>query len=251
MRSEAASSDQGEEHEHYGNTHDCECDGFQRRVIRVGLRQDVARSDVEQEAGEDAQVDQKTLRRNVHEKGDGRTDEGGGGVKGKEPERFASAVAVGEHQRDRVHPVGEVMGNDRDSDREADGGSRLEAKPDRDAVRQAVPGQRERRRDSDGRTVMVVFRVFPLVGTVDQQSLLDDVEAEETADESDHRRHEGGARRLAESRDLGEQVEGHDRQDDTGTEPQDKVKSTAIPKREQAPERGRKERAKSKKKSHT
>ena len=179
-----------------------------RALAAVGLREDVARSDVEDEAREDAQIDEERVRRKREkQRGDGSGDRCQSVC---QQERLGTlfSVLMGEHERYRVHAVGKSVRYDCHRHHYADGRIDLETQTDADAVKKAVSDERRRRKRSD--VGMVVVRVVLFVVMVDEYRLFQEMECEKTHRERDH-----GVRRfetvfVRKFEDLGQDFESGD-----------------------------------------
>lgn len=146
--------------------------------------ENISGADIEEEAGEEAEVEDEEVVGDSEEDGRGGADDGGEGVGEQEEFGFLVGVVISQHQRNGVHAIGEVVGDDGDGNNDADGGVNLKGEADTDTVHETVADQGQGGENANMR--MGVSSVFVFVAVVEQDGFLDDMEEEETDDQSDH-----------------------------------------------------------------
>lgn len=153
--------------------------------FRMGFWKDVARADVQDEAGENSKIDEKRVFGKCEQHGRRGTRNGRERIREEERPGLFRRILVTEHEGDRIHAVGKSVRDNgkryHESNREVD----LESESDSDAVDETVGDEREGRHHADVR--MVVVRVIGLVAMVDENRFFQKVESEKTASQRDHR----------------------------------------------------------------
>lgn len=119
-----------------------ECHHAVRVFLAVRFGKDVARSDVEYESGEHAQVHEKRVRRQSEEQRRERSGDWSEGVCEEESPRALLGILMREHESHGVHTVGESVRDDRERYRHPYRWIDLESEADADAVEKAVSDER-------------------------------------------------------------------------------------------------------------
>lgn len=156
-----------------------------RTFFAMGLGEDVARPDIEDEAGEYAQIYEERVRRKDEEQRRQRSGYGRKGVRKQEGFRAFLGILMGKHEGYGVHAVGESVRDDGEGYRHSHCGVDLESETDADAVEKAVADERRSRKRAHVRVVVV--RVVAFVVMVDEYRFFKKVKDEKAYHEGDHR----------------------------------------------------------------
>lgn len=113
-----------------------------RTLLAMRLGKDVARPDIKDEAGENAQIDEKRVRREREKQGRERSGYRSESV--REQKRLGTffGVLMGKHERYRVHSVGKPVGDDRERDHHSHGRIDLKSKADSYPIEKTVSDDR-------------------------------------------------------------------------------------------------------------
>src|SRR5258708_31592292 len=109
----------------------------------MNLRQKIARAEVEEEAGEKRELIGKKPRRDVQHTRAKRAQDRRDCVDAEERAGAPAAITRGQHEGHGVQSVGEVVGDHREQDDQADLSSGLETDADGKAIEKAVKRETE------------------------------------------------------------------------------------------------------------
>src|SRR5438552_784566 len=149
----------------------------------MNARQEIARAEVEKETGEEGELDANDARVERDQAGHDGAENGRDGIEREKRNRAPGAIARDQHERDGVESVGEVVGDDGEQHDPSGPRPGLESDADRQPVEKAVKRQPESAGDAD--LVMMSRRVMLLLA-VDDRQLLEQEDADESAQRNDH-----------------------------------------------------------------
>ncbi len=195
-------------------------------MFAVGFGQDFACTDVEQEAGKEAEVERKYAARQMKQHGRQSTKYWCESVKQQEAKGSLRVVFVEQHEIDRIQPISKVVSNDSNRYGDADARAGLEAQTNTYTIQEAVTSQRERRRHPNMR--MMVDVIILLLAMVDEYALLDNVKCQESTDKCDHRPGSGLVQLTEKFEYLGHYVKGHNTQEDASSVAEQAVQPVLI-----------------------